>query len=95
MFEQSEKGAEWIFKNQLKQLTAGISGVVLPTDNGNVSGMDLVTYNAKEGLGYFHLVNETGDKPKKIIGASEVYLSANDALKFMLYVKNPMFENIK
>jgi len=92
VFEQSEKGAEWIFKNQLKQLTAGISGVVLPTDSGNTSGMDLVTYNAKEGLGYFHLVNETSEKPKKIIGASEVYLFATEALRYMLYVKNPMFE---
>jgi hypothetical protein len=95
VFEQSEKGAERVFKNQSKKLVAGISGVVLPTDSGNTSGMDLVTYNAKEGLGYFHLVNETSEKPKKIIGASEVYLSANDALKFMLYVKNPMFENNK
>lgn len=92
VFEQSEKGAERVFKNQSKELIAGISGVVLPTDSGNTSGMDLVTYNAKEGLGYFHLVNETSEKPKKIIGASEVYLFATEALRYMLYVKNPMFE---
>jgi len=95
VFEQSEKGAERVFKNQSKELVAGISGVVLPTDSGNVSGMDLVTYNAKGGLGYFHLVNEMNEKPKKIIGADEVYLYADigkEIIRYMLYVKNPMFE---
>jgi len=92
VFEQSEKGAEWIRINQKKQLVAGVSGVVIPTDSGNVSGMDLVTYNAKEGLGFFHLVNDTTGTPKKIISGSEVYLNATEELRFMFYVKNPIFQ---
>lgn len=91
VFEQPEKGAEWIEKNQKKLLVAGVSGVVIPTDSGNVSGMKLVTYNAKKGLGFFHLVNDTNDRPMKIIGGDEVYLKANKELKYEFYVKNPIF----
>lgn len=92
VFEQSEKGAAWIEKNQIKQLVAGVSGIVIPTNSGDVSGMELVTYDAKSGLGYFHLVGNHTEKPKKIIGGDEVYLICSRELKFSFYVKNPMFE---
>lgn len=92
VFEQSEKAAARVKTSQLKQVIAGVSGVVIPTDAGNTSGMDLAVYNAKEGLGYFHLANGFTDIPKKIIGGDEVYFFGNEAGNYSFYVKNPIFE---
>lgn len=55
--------------------------------------MEMVTYNAKEGLGYFHLISDTAQPPRKIIGGSEVYIWCSEEAKYGFYVKNPIFEN--
>jgi len=97
VFEQSESGAKRIQKTGKKALVAGVSGIVIPSGNlsngkADTSGMELVTYNAKEGLGYFHLVNDSAQPPRKIIGGSEVYIWCSEEGKFGFYVKDPIFE---
>jgi hypothetical protein len=98
VFEQSESGAKRIQKTGSKSLVAGVSGIVVPSGKlsngkGDTSGMEMVTYNAKEGLGYFHLVNDSVQPPRKIIGGSEVYIWCSEEGKFGFYVKAPIFEN--
>ena len=98
VFEQSESGAKRIQKTGKKALVAGVSGIVIPSGNlsngkADTSGMELVTYNAKEGLGYFHLVNDSAQPPRKIIGGSEVYIWCSEEGKFGFYVNGPIFEN--
>lgn len=98
VFEQPESGARRIKASGLKQLVAGVSGKVIPSGplsdgKGNVGGMDLVVYNAKEGLGYFHLASDNIEPPRKIIGGSEVYMWCSEEGKYGFYVKNPIFED--
>jgi len=97
VFEQSESGAKRIARTGQKALVAGVSGVVISSGNlsngkADTSGMELVTYNAKEGLGYFHLVNDSAQPPRKIIGGSEGYIWCSEEGKFGFYVKDPIFE---
>ena len=92
VFEQNEKAAARVKEKQLKQVIAGVSGTVIPTDSGNTTGMDLAVYNAKEGLGYFHLASGFTGIPKKIIGGDEVYFFGNESGNYSFYVKNPIFE---
>jgi hypothetical protein len=99
VFEQPESGAKRIQKTGRKALVAGISGIVIPSGKlssegkGDTSGMELVTYNAKEGLGYFHLVNDSAQPPRKVIGGSEAYLWCSGEGRYGLYIKDPIFEN--
>lgn len=99
VFEQSESGAKRIARTGQKALVAGVSGIVIPSGNlssegkGDTSGMEMVTYNAKEGLGYFHLVSDSAQPPRKIISGSEVYIWCSEEAKYGFYVKNPIFEN--
>jgi len=99
VFEQPESGARRIKATGTKALVAGISGIVIPSGKlssegkGDTSGMELVTYNAKEGLGYFHLVNDSEQPPRKIIGGDEAYIWCSEEGRYGLYIKNPIFEN--
>jgi hypothetical protein len=99
VFEQPESGAKRIKNSQLKQLVAGVSGKVIPSGplssegKGDTSGMDMVIYNAKEGLGYFHLAVDDVQPPRKIVGGSEVYVWCSEEGKYGFYVRGPIFEN--
>lgn len=99
VFEQPAKGAERIKKAQLKQLIAGVSGVLIPSGplssegKGDTGDMKMVMYNAKEGLGYFHLVKDEVQPPRKIVGGDEAYLWCSESGDYGLYVREPLFED--
>lgn len=87
-FQTSQSGAEHIKGTGHRVLIAGVSGVVVPT-NDDVTGMMPIMYNPF-GAGYFH---EVGDEDKKeIISGSEVYFNASEDGKWSLYVKDPVYK---
>ena len=99
VFQTSISGAKRIQKSievqggeGTRQLIAGVSGVVIETNSGNISGMSKAQYNPKDPIApWFYLI---GDEDKKeILSASEVYFVANPNGKWDIYVKNPEFNN--
>ena len=100
-FQTSEKGSERIRTSQEKDggagtrtLVAGVSGVVAPTNSGNVGGMKLADFDPFDATApWFYL---DGDSEKKeIISADEVYFYADESGKYFFYVKNPQFSGKK
>jgi hypothetical protein len=86
-FQTSESGAERIQSTGDRQLIAGVSGIVVPTNN-DTSGMVKITYNPFD-LGYFHLID---DKLKRqVISGDEVYFNATENGDWDIWVRNPKF----
>jgi hypothetical protein len=84
-FQTSESGAATIKDKGDRILIAGVSGVVVPTDN-DTNDMVQVTYNPFD-VGYFHQV---GDEDKKqITTADEVYFNASEEGQWVIWAKNP------
>jgi hypothetical protein len=66
-------------------LIAGVSGIVLPT-NDDTTGMVKITYTPFD-VGYFH---EVDDKSKKeVISGDEVYFCASEDGQWEIWLKNP------
>ena len=86
-FQTSESGAESIKKTDKRILIAGVSGVVIPTDN-NTDGMLQITYNPFD-VAYFHIVDD--EDKKEIISAEEVYFTATEEGQWKIWAKNPKF----
>jgi hypothetical protein len=84
-FQTSEAGATTIKDKGDRILIAGVSGVVVPTDN-DTSGMVQVTYNPFD-VGYFHQVGD--DDKKQITTADEVYFNASEEGQWVIWAKNP------
>lgn len=86
-FQTSESGARAIKDRGDRILIAGVSGVVVPTDN-DTTGMIKITYNPFD-VAYFH---EVGDEDKKeIISADEVYFNASEDGQWEIWAKNPKY----
>jgi hypothetical protein len=88
-FQTSESGAERIQSTGKRDLIAGVSGIVVPTNN-NTSGMVNITFNPF-GLGYFHIIDDT--LKREIISADEVYFYASEDGEWEIWAKNPKFIN--
>jgi hypothetical protein len=87
-FQTSQASAANIKEKGDRLLIAGVSGVVLPTDN-NTNGMIKITYNPFD-VAYFH---EVGDEEKKeIISAEEVYFNASEDGQWDIFAKNPKYK---
>ena len=84
-FQTSEAGAVTIKDKGDRILIAGVSGVVVPTDN-NTDGMVKITYNPFD-VAYFHQIDDT-DK-KEIVSADEVYFNASEEGQWEIWAKNP------
>lgn len=87
-FQTSQAGSDTIKETGKRTLIAGVSGVVVPT-NDDITGMVQVMYNPFE-LGYFHEI-EDEDK-KEIVSGSEVYFNATEEGKWSIYVKDPVYK---
>lgn len=88
-FQTSESGADSIKSTDRRILIAGVSGVVIPTNN-DTTGMVKITYNPFD-VAYFH---EIGDNDKKeIISAEEVYFNATEEGNWDIWAKNPKYRN--
>ena len=87
-FQTSEAGSKTIKETDKRILIAGVSGVVVPTDD-DISGMIEVTYNPFD-VGYFH--EKSDESKRKIISADEVYFNATEQGRWNIYVKNPEYE---
>lgn len=86
-FQTSESGARAIKDRGDRILIAGVSGVVVPTDN-DTTDMIKITYNPFD-VAYFH---EVGDEDKKeIISADEVYFNASEDGQWEIWAKNPKY----
>jgi len=86
-FQTSESGARTIKEVGDRKLIAGVSGVVVPTNN-TTSGMIKITYNPFD-VAYFH---EIGDEEKKeIVSGSEVYFNASEDGNWEIWVKDPIY----
>jgi hypothetical protein len=100
-FQTSESGSERIRNSKEKDggagtrtLVAGVSGVVVPTDSGNTSGMELANFNPFDSTAPWFYLNNDGEK-KEIISADEVYFYATEEGQWFFYVKNPQFSDKK
>ena len=96
-FQTSEKGAERIQKSKEDQggagkraLIAGMSGVVIPTKSGDISGMVKVQFNPFESTAWFYIVGDS--EKKEVISGSEVYFNATETGDWETYVKTPIFK---
>ena len=87
-FQTSEAGARSIKTTGDRILIAGVSGVVVPTNNDK-SNMSLAKYDPFD-KGYFHLVED--ESKSKIVSASEVYFNASEQGQWEIWVKDPVFE---
>ena len=86
-FQTSEAGSKTIKDTDKRILIAGVSGVVVPTNNEK-SGMIQITYDPFD-VAYFH---EIGDEDKKeIVSGSEVYFNASEDGKWEIWVKEPVY----
>lgn len=87
-FQSSDAGARTIQTSGDRTLIAGVSGVVIPT-NDDKTGMFQATYNPFDA-GYFHIIGD--DSKRKLISASEVYFNASESGQWEFWVKDPIFE---
>ena len=86
-FQTSEAGSKTIKQRGDRVLIAGVSGIVVPTNNDN-TGMIKITYNPFD-VAYFH---EIGDEDKnEIISGSEVYFNASEDGNWEILVKDPVY----
>ena len=87
-FQTSEAGAKSIKETDKRSLIAGVSGVVIPTNN-DTSGMVKVTYNPFD-VAYFHIIDD--EEKKEVISASEVYFNATEEGQWDIWVRDPKFK---
>mgnify|MGYP001040476530 CR=1 FL=1 len=87
-FQTSTAGSDNIKATLKRNLIAGVSGVVVETNN-DISDMVIITYNPHE-MGYFHGVDDVDRK--EIISGSEVYFNATEDGQWFIYVKNPVYK---
>jgi hypothetical protein len=84
-FQTSQSSADSIKRTGDRLLIAGVSGIVLPT-NDDTTGMVKITYTPFD-VGYFH---EVDDKSKKeVISGDEVYFCASEDGQWEIWLKNP------
>ena len=88
-FQTSEAGAKSIKENDKRILIAGVSGVVIPTNN-QTKDMVKVTYNPMD-VAYFHIISD--NEKKEIISAEEVYFNATEEGQWDIWVMNPLFKS--
>lgn len=88
-FQTSESGAERIQSTGVRDLIAGVSGIVVPTNN-NTGGMVKITFNPFD-VGYFHIIDDTSKR--EVISADEVYFNASEDGEYDIWAKNPKFIN--
>ena len=88
-FQTSEAGAKSIKENDKRILIAGVSGVVIPTNN-QTKDMVKVTYNPMD-VAYFHIISD--NEKKEIISAEEVYFNATEEGQWDIWVMNPVFKS--
>ena len=86
-FQTSETGAKSIKETDKRILIAGVSGVVIPTNN-DTSEMVQITYNPFD-VAYFHIIGD--DEKKEVISAEEVYFSASEEGQWEIWAKDPKF----
>jgi hypothetical protein len=86
-FQTSESGAETIKATDKRILIAGVSGVVIPTDN-DTNGMVQITYNPFD-VAYFHIISD--EEKQEVISAEEVYFVASEDGQWEIWAKNPKF----
>lgn len=86
-FQTSEAGAKTIKETDKRILIAGVSGIVIPTNN-DTTGMVKITYNPKD-VAYFHAIDDA-DK-LEIISADEVYFNATEDGQWEIWAKNPKY----
>ena len=87
-FQSSEAGAKTIKETDKRILIAGVSGVVIPTNN-DTNGMIQVTYDPF-GAGYFHIIGD--EEKKEVISAEEVYFIASEEGQWEIWTNNPKFK---
>lgn len=87
-FQTSVAGSDSIKATGTRTLIAGVSGIVVPTNN-DTTGMSLAKYDPF-GEGYFHLVDD--ESKRKIISASEVYFNASESGQWEIWLKGTLFE---
>jgi hypothetical protein len=86
-FQTSESGADSIKETGKRILIAGVSGVVVPTNN-DTNGMVEITYNPKD-VAYFHIIDD--EDKKEIVSAEEVYFNATEEGNWNIWARNPKF----
>ncbi len=86
-FQTSEAGADSIKDTGKRTLIAGVSGVVVPTNN-DTNGMLKITYNPMD-VAYFHVIGDEGKK--EVVSAEEVYFNATEEGQWEIWAKNPKF----
>jgi len=89
-FQTSESGADSIKETGKRILIAGVSGVVVPTNN-DTNGMVEITYNPKD-VAYFHIIDD--EDKKEIISAEEVYFNATEEGNWNIWARNPNFNSL-
>jgi hypothetical protein len=87
-FQTSEAGAETIKKTDKRSLIAGVSGIVIPTNN-NTENMVRITYNPFD-VAYFHEIDD--EDKEEIISADEVYFNATEEGNWEIWAKNPKYK---
>jgi uncharacterized cupin superfamily protein len=87
-FQTSQASASSIKQTGDRLLIAGVSGVVLPT-NDDTDGMVKVTYNPFD-VAYFHVIDD--ESKKEVISGDEVYFSASEDGQWEIWVKNPKYK---
>jgi hypothetical protein len=86
-FQTSESGADSIKETGKRILIAGVSGVVVTTNN-DTNGMVEITYNTKD-VAYFHIIDD--EDKKEIVSAEEVYFNATEEGNWNIWARNPKF----
>lgn len=84
VFEASESSAETIVKSGKRTLVAGTSGIVQKTEGGT-DGMEEVNFQPE--VKWFFRVSDP--EKKKITTADEIYFSADENGKYIIFAKNP------
>jgi hypothetical protein len=92
-FEAPESGSRRVKKSLEtgaihRTLFAGISGVIVPTRSGDISGMIKIQFHPLDEAPWFYAVGDS--EKKEIISADEVYFNATENGDWDMYVKNPI-----
>ena len=86
-FQTSEAGSKTIKETDKRILIAGVSGIVVPTNN-ETNGMIKITYNPFD-VAYFHEIDD--EDKKEIVSGSEVYFNASEDGNWEIWVKDPVY----
>ena len=84
VFEASETSSETIIKSGKRTLVAGVSGIVEKTE-GDTNGMEEVNFQPE--VKWFYRVSDP--EKTKITTADEIYFSADESGKYIIFAKNP------